>query len=50
MGAMVFLYEEILCDNPRNQGWITEELVSLQNDKQKMVKIKESKLSKIKKY
>ena len=35
MGAMVFLYEEILCDNSRNQGWITEGLVSLQNDERK---------------
>ena len=35
MGAMVFLYEEILCDNSGNQGWITEELVSLQNDERK---------------
>ena len=50
MGAMVFLYEEILCDNSRNRGWITEGLVSLQNDEQKMIKIKASKLFKIKKY
>ena len=32
---MVFLYEEILCDNSRDQDWITEELVSLQNDERK---------------
>ena len=35
MGTMVFLYEEILCGNSKDQGWITEELVSLQNDKRK---------------
>jgi len=35
MGAMVFLYEEILCDDFRNWGCVTEELGSLQNDRRK---------------